>query len=467
MRAAAQPDRTRRPGSRHALPRPLPTAPQLSRRALLGAAVAGSAGLVVGRVSGLTPPSAPPDPARIRRRPAATHRPPTRSSATIRLASHAAPGPPPSRRVRPAGRNHPVRSPGSVARLVRCGGMMTEGQPIRLPESLDGEAGRATRRHRRSPGSAGERSDHDDRPWTVALRARRGRPLRHRGAATGRAAAPPIVHRRRLGAGLERGRSGRAGLRRRPTGRRPRRPQPVADRGGRAAVRWSQMGFVGTSTRPAVQQTPRNLIGFKDGTNNILGANEAVVEQHVWLPDDEHPGLARGRHVPGRPQDRDPDRGLDRQPVAAQQAVIGRTKESGGPLSGGDEFTAPDFEARSTARTRSTGRPMCGWLTHRATTGPGSSVAATTTWMAPTPRVASSAGLLFISYQRSPDQFITIQRALAPDRPQPVHPACRVRALRGAARGFRGRVCRRDAVRLIARRSATWRPGRGGAAGDL
>ena len=39
---------------------------------------------------------------------------------------------------------------------------------------------------------------------------------------------------------------------------------------GRAVIRWSQMGFGRTSKTTSKQQTPRNLMGFKDGTNNIL-----------------------------------------------------------------------------------------------------------------------------------------------------------------------------------------------------
>ena len=33
----------------------------------------------------------------------------------------------------------------------------------------------------------------------------------------------------------------------------------------------------------------------------------------------------------------------DRQPLADQEDFIGRTKASGAPLSGGEEFTEPDF----------------------------------------------------------------------------------------------------------------------------
>ncbi|MGH3262342.1 MAG: Dyp-type peroxidase, partial [Trebonia sp.] len=38
---------------------------------------------------------------------------------------------------------------------------------------------------------------------------------------------------------------------------------------GTAVMRWSQLGFGRTSSTSTSQQTPRNLLGFKDGTNNI------------------------------------------------------------------------------------------------------------------------------------------------------------------------------------------------------
>ncbi len=44
---------------------------------------------------------------------------------------------------------------------------------------------------------------------------------------------------------------------------------------GRGAVtlRWSQLGFGRTSSTSVAQATPRNLMGFKDGTNDIKAEN--------------------------------------------------------------------------------------------------------------------------------------------------------------------------------------------------
>ncbi len=47
-------------------------------------------------------------------------------------------------------------------------------------------------------------------------------------------------------------------------------------------VRWSQLGFGKTSSTTPDSQTPRNLMGFKDGTHNIAGTDADALAQHVW-----------------------------------------------------------------------------------------------------------------------------------------------------------------------------------------
>ena len=44
---------------------------------------------------------------------------------------------------------------------------------------------------------------------------------------------------------------------------------------GTTAVRWSQLGFGRTSSTSTAQATPRNLFGFKDGTNNLKAEDPA------------------------------------------------------------------------------------------------------------------------------------------------------------------------------------------------
>ena len=53
---------------------------------------------------------------------------------------------------------------------------------------------------------------------------------------------------------------------------------------GSAVLRWSQLGFAQKSSTDAGPRTPRNLMGFKDGTNNITADDHATQDEHVWVP---------------------------------------------------------------------------------------------------------------------------------------------------------------------------------------
>jgi deferrochelatase/peroxidase EfeB len=183
----------------------------------------------------------------------------------------------------------------------------------------------------------------------------------------------------------------------------------------RAATRWSQTGFGRTTSTAASRQTPRNLMGFKDGTSNIPAEDQAVLDQHVWVPPASRPGwLAGGTYLVVRKIEMLIE-DWDREPLASQQAVFGRLKESGAPLTGGDEFTAPDFEAR-VAGVEVIDREAHVRLAHPSNNGGMRILRRGYNYADGTNADGGlDAGLLFISYQRSPAQFIALQRALATD----------------------------------------------------
>src|SRR4051812_42736783 len=58
---------------------------------------------------------------------------------------------------------------------------------------------------------------------------------------------------------------------------------------GTTAVRWTQLGFGRTSVTTTSQFTPRNLFGFKDGTNNLKREEPAELRDHVWVPGADGP----------------------------------------------------------------------------------------------------------------------------------------------------------------------------------
>lgn len=115
---------------------------------------------------------------------------------------------------------------------------------------------------------------------------------------------------------------------------------------GTTTVRWSQLGFGRTSTTSTSQSTPRNLFGFKDGTANLKAEETGELDKHVWVgaDDDAKAGwLAGGSYLVTRRINMTIEV-WDRQPLDSQEQFVGRTKGSGAPLSGGEEFSEPDFE---------------------------------------------------------------------------------------------------------------------------
>jgi len=114
---------------------------------------------------------------------------------------------------------------------------------------------------------------------------------------------------------------------------------------GRALLRWSQLGFGRTSSTTTAQVTPRNLFGFKDGTNNLRAEATDEIERHVWTAPGHDPRAAwldGGSYLVARKIAMHVET-WDRSSLREQERLVGRTKAEGAPLSGGREFSQPDF----------------------------------------------------------------------------------------------------------------------------
>jgi deferrochelatase/peroxidase EfeB len=100
---------------------------------------------------------------------------------------------------------------------------------------------------------------------------------------------------------------------------------------GTVSVRWSQLGFGKTSSTTPTEQTPRNLFGFKDGTNNIAVDETAKLNDHVWVADSDGPEwLVGGSYLVAR-RIRMLIEIWDRTSLAEQEHIIGRDKREGAP----------------------------------------------------------------------------------------------------------------------------------------
>jgi deferrochelatase/peroxidase EfeB len=182
---------------------------------------------------------------------------------------------------------------------------------------------------------------------------------------------------------------------------------------GRASIRWSQLGFGRTSSTSTAQVTPRNLFGFKDGTANIKAEQREVVDEHVWVGADDGPAwLAGGSYLVTR-KIRMIIESWDRAQLQEQERVIGRSKGEGAPLSGGREFSEPDFAATGAA-----GQPLIDPNAHMTLARSESAKMLRRGYNFVDGNDGLGrldAGLFFISFQRSPQQFIDVQSKLARD----------------------------------------------------
>ncbi|WAP52432.1 Dyp-type peroxidase [Arthrobacter sp. ATA002] len=179
-------------------------------------------------------------------------------------------------------------------------------------------------------------------------------------------------------------------------------------------LRWAQSGFLNAAGSGPAGATPRNLFGQLDGTGNPRKAEE--LDRVVWGGPDIRPWLENGTSVVIRriAMNLDTWDELDRR---GREESVGRTLDTGAPLTGTAEHDEPDFGARN-----SLGFPVIAESSHlrRARSddeqqrifrrsynyddAPGA---------AGSSGGISNSGQIFVSYQADVDrQFVPIQQRL-------------------------------------------------------
>jgi deferrochelatase/peroxidase EfeB len=183
---------------------------------------------------------------------------------------------------------------------------------------------------------------------------------------------------------------------------------------GTVVMRWSQLGFGRTSTTSRNQDTPRNLMGFKDGTNNIRGEDTEAMRRFVWASGGDGPAWMEGGTYLVTRRIRMLLEIWDRSSLEDQEQTIGRTKYSGAPLGGSEESERVDLGATTG------GKPTIPVDAHVRLSSPLSNdnQRILRRGYSFTDGVDESlgeleAGLFFICFQRDPGkQFVPIQRRL-------------------------------------------------------
>lgn len=175
---------------------------------------------------------------------------------------------------------------------------------------------------------------------------------------------------------------------------------------GTVGVRYSQLGFGKTASTTPEAQTPRNLFGFKDGTNNISGTDDKTLNDHVWVaPGDGPAWMTGGSYLVSR-RIRMLIESWDRTALAEQEAIIGRDKGEGaayGQRKERDAFNPRDLPDDSHVRLAHPDVSKVHILRRGYSFVDGSDGLG-----------RLDAGLFFLAYQRDPrKQFVKLQNDLS------------------------------------------------------
>ncbi|MFC0213049.1 iron uptake transporter deferrochelatase/peroxidase subunit [Paenibacillus chartarius] len=183
---------------------------------------------------------------------------------------------------------------------------------------------------------------------------------------------------------------------------------------GKAVLRWMQEGFQRTGAADPKGSTPRNLLGFKDGTNNPNVQDAAVADEVVWAGAGDQPAwMGAGSYMIMR-RIRMRIEVWDRTTLGEQEATFGRHRDSGAPLGSRNEFDPLDL-----AKTGQDGKPRIPADSHVALAHMNGKVRIHRRGYSYSNGIdiktgQLDAGLLFICYNRDPrNQFIPMQQLLA------------------------------------------------------
>ena len=182
----------------------------------------------------------------------------------------------------------------------------------------------------------------------------------------------------------------------------------IAD--GAARLRWVQAGFLSRGRDP--KATPRNLMGFKDGTMNPSIANPKLMDQVVWVGDEGGAWMRGGTYMVARPI-RIALEHWDRMKLAFQEQTMGRRKESGAGIGANGELEPLNLDAND-----SDGNPLIAENAHARLAAPATNDGAqilrrsysydngvsfvAERWPPWRQAMELDAGLLFVCYQRDP-----------------------------------------------------------------
>lgn len=184
---------------------------------------------------------------------------------------------------------------------------------------------------------------------------------------------------------------------------------------GRVTMRYSQLGFGRTSSTSRSQATPRNLMGFKDGTANLKAEDTDLLKEHLWAQGADGTGWMEGGSYLVTRRIRMLIETWDRTSLGEQEGIFGRDKGEGAPLGAAKEFDKPDFNAVGADGEKVIPMDAHVRLAHPEQNGNARLLRRGYNFVDGSDNLGRlDAGLFFMAYQRDPrKQFVPVQRNLA------------------------------------------------------
>jgi deferrochelatase/peroxidase EfeB len=185
---------------------------------------------------------------------------------------------------------------------------------------------------------------------------------------------------------------------------------------GTVTLRYLQVGFGRTASAGGSTATPRNLLGFKDGTANLDPTDARAMDSFVWVDGSGDQNWMRGGSYLVARRIRVHLEAWDRSTLGDQERTIGRSKPSGAPLGSSNERDPLDLRALDDF-----GTPLVPEDAHVRVAAPVTNHGAAllrrgysfVDGMDPTTGELD-AGLFFMCFQKDPrSQFVPIQQRLA------------------------------------------------------
>ncbi|WP_301109726.1 iron uptake transporter deferrochelatase/peroxidase subunit [Sporosarcina sp.] len=179
---------------------------------------------------------------------------------------------------------------------------------------------------------------------------------------------------------------------------------------GKVSLKWSQAGFNSFPMKGKKKETPRNLFAFKDGSINPNAAKETEMNEVVWIGSGESKSwMTNGSYLAVRRVQMHLET-WDRTALQEQEATFGRHRDTGAPLGKKKEMEEMNLDEKDAS-----GEYVVAENSHvrlamqakeriyrRSFSYSSGVMDATGTF---------DAGLLFLSFQKRPQQFIAIQNS--------------------------------------------------------